>query len=185
MYKLLKYLLGILFIFNGNIYAEVVWEIGSNNNSSADLALSPSDYKNFLSNDFGFEDRYYLIGESSPRTKFPYVFPGPNNTWGGTAGWRTHVVNVLFGIKDITVGEWKLVIDLIDSNPDKSLVKFTLNDQSTKFLLKGKSNDGTFDEGAENILKISVDAGIVKDGGKLELEMGAQPNKNWGVSEYN
>ncbi|WP_303919019.1 GH92 family glycosyl hydrolase [Draconibacterium sediminis] len=171
MYKLLKYLLGILFIFNGNINAEVVWEIGSNNNSSADLALGPSDYKNFLSNDFGFEDRFYLIGESSPKTDFPYVLPGPNDTWGGTwgtAGWRTHEVNILFGIKDLPAGKWKLVIDLIDSNPDKSLVKVTINDQSAKFRLTGKSNEsinGTVDETSEKILEIPVDEGIIKEGG--------------------
>ncbi|WP_319591045.1 GH92 family glycosyl hydrolase [uncultured Draconibacterium sp.] len=171
MYKLLKCFLGILFFLNGNVSAEVVWEIGTNNNSSADLALGPSDYKNFLSKDFGYEDRYYLVGKSSPKTDFPYVLPGPDDNWGGTwgtAGWRTHEINILFGVKDLPAGEWKLVIDLIDSNPDKSLVKVTINDQSSKFLLKGKSNEsitGIVDEGAENILEIPFDEGIIKNGG--------------------
>lgn len=173
MYKLLKCFLGILFFLNGNVSAEVVWEIGTNNNSSADLALGPSDYKNFLSKDFGYEDRYYLVGKSSPKTDFAYVLPGPDDTWGGTwgtAGWRTHEINILFGVKDLPAGEWKLVIDLIDSNPDKSLVKVTINDQSSKFLLKGKSNEsinGTINEGAENILEIPVDVGILKEGGNF------------------
>ncbi len=171
MYKLLKCFLGILFFLNGNVSAEVVWEIGNNNNSSADLALGPSDYEKFLSKDFGFEDRYYLIGESSPKTDFPYVLPGPDDTWGGTwgtAGWRTHEINILFGIKDLPAGEWRLFIDLIDSNSDKSLVKVAINDQSVKFRLKGKSDEsinGIVDEAAENILEIPIDEGIIKEGG--------------------
>ncbi len=171
MYKLLKCFLGILFFLNGNVSAEVVWEIGNNNNSSADLALGPSDYEKFLSKDFGFEDRYYLIGESSPKTDFPYVLPGPNDTWGGTwgtAGWRTHEINILFGIKDLPAGKWRLFIDLIDSNPDKSLVKVAINNQTAKFRLKGKSNEsinGIVDEAAENILEIPIDEEIIKEGG--------------------
>ena len=171
MYKLLNCFLGILLFFSGNVYAEVVWKIGASNNSSADLALGPSDYKNFLSNDFGFEDRYYLIGESSAKTDFPYVLPGPNDTWGGTwgtAGWRTHETNILFGIKELPAGEWKLLIDLIDSNPEGALVKVSINDQSAKFLLKGRSNEsinGTIDESSELVLEIPVDEGVIKEGG--------------------
>ena len=37
--------------------AKEVWSIGSNNNTGADLALGPSDYKKFLAHDFGYEDR--------------------------------------------------------------------------------------------------------------------------------
>lgn len=61
MNKLLKCFLGFLFIVNGNIYAEVVWKIGTNNNSSAEFALGPSDYKNFLSNHLWDDEKQQFI----------------------------------------------------------------------------------------------------------------------------
>lgn len=161
----------LLLICSGAQAAEI-WKIGSKNNSSADLALGPSDYKNFLSKDFGFEDRYYLIGKSIPKIDFPYVLPGPSDTWGGTwgtSGWRTHEVNILFGIKKMpTDGNWKLIVDLVDSNPNKSLVKVIINKQQNKFLLKGKSNGsltGQTSESSEQTLEIPISPGTLNNGG--------------------
>ena len=66
--------------------AKVVWQIGAADNSGAELALGPSEYKSFLAHDFGYEDRYFLIGTSVDKTDFPYVPPqvssGPGNTYG-------------------------------------------------------------------------------------------------------
>ena len=81
------YLLFILLICNIIASANTIWHIGENNNSSADLALGPSDYKKFLSKDFGYEDKFYLMGQSIASQDFPYVLPGPDDdTWGGTWG---------------------------------------------------------------------------------------------------
>ena len=57
--------------------AKVVWQIGAADNSGAELALGPSEYKSFLAHDFGYEDRYFLIGTSVDKTDFPYVLTGP------------------------------------------------------------------------------------------------------------
>jgi hypothetical protein len=54
-------LLLLFFLFSQIALADTIWSIGDNNNSASDLALGPSDYKKFLSKDFGFEDRYFLI----------------------------------------------------------------------------------------------------------------------------
>ena len=73
--------------------AKVVWQIGVADNSGTELALGPSEYKKFLAHDFGYEDRYFLVGTSVDKNDFPYVLPGPDDTWGGTwstSGWRTH-----------------------------------------------------------------------------------------------
>ncbi|MDR1369231.1 MAG: glycoside hydrolase family 92 protein, partial [Dysgonamonadaceae bacterium] len=150
-----------------------VWNIGINDNSSADLALGPSDYKKFLEKDFGFEDRYFLIGKSLPEKDFPYVIPGPDDTWGGTwstSGWRTHEVNILFGIDDMNENtEFELVVDLLDSHPGKSLLKVIINDdQSEKFLLKGQSDSSIVGKNAGlkgRVIKIPVDNRIIRKGG--------------------
>jgi predicted alpha-1,2-mannosidase len=152
--------------------AEVIWEIGLNDNSSSDLALGPSGYKDFLSKDFGYEDRYFVIGHSTPTDDFPYVLPGPDDSWGGTggtSGWRTHEVNILFGVKELpSGGNWKLIIDLLDTHPKKSLLKVSVNSQHNKFLLKGGTDaslTGTTPGSKEQILQIPIEKGTIKQGG--------------------
>lgn len=165
--------LSLIFLFCNSIAsAGTIWRIGENNNSSADLALGPSEYKKFLSRDFGFEDKYYLIGNSVASQDFPYVLPGPDDTWGGTwgtSGWRTHEVNILFGIKDLPSGSnWKLIIDLVDSNPKKSLLKVNINSHQTKFLLKGATDaslTGTTTGSVERIIEIPVGDKVIHKGG--------------------
>ena len=168
----LIYLSFILLFCNMIASAGTIWHIGENDNSSSDLALGPSGYQKFLSKDFGFEDKYYLIGRSVAKQDFPYVLPGPDDSWGGsggTSGWRTHEVNILFGIKDMpSVSNWKLIIDLVDSNPQKSLLKVNINSQQTKFLLKGATDaslTGTTTGSVERILEIPIGDKIIHKGG--------------------
>ncbi|HET7180387.1 MAG TPA: polysaccharide lyase family protein, partial [Chryseosolibacter sp.] len=157
----------------GHAAGQNIWTIGRNDNSPADLALGPADYKKFLSRDFGFEDRYFLIGTSKAAEDFPYVLPGPDDTWGGTwgtSGWRTHEINILFGVKSLPAGgHWKLVIDLVDTNPRKSLLKVGINEQQyEKFLLKGVSDSSLTDGGSaarEKILEIPLRDGVIHKGG--------------------
>lgn len=69
------------------------------------------------------------------------MLPGPDDTWGGTwstSGWRTHDANILFGIKKLPKhGKWKLVVDLVDANPSRSVVKVMVNSAEKKFEIKG------------------------------------------------
>lgn len=165
-------LVAIFLLLCSGLNAKVIWQIGEHDNSSADLALGPSDYNKFLSKDFGFEDRYYLVGKSIAKDNFPYVLPGPADTWGGTwgtSGWRTHEINILFGVQSMLAnGDWKLFIDLVDSQADKSLMKVCVNNQQNKFLLKGKSNEsinGNVSEKSEHVIEIPIDRGVIKEGG--------------------
>ena len=66
--------------------AATIWQIGKADNSSAEFALAPNRYAQFIENDFGWEDRFYLIGFSSAKADWPYVLPGPSDKWGGTWG---------------------------------------------------------------------------------------------------
>lgn len=128
---------------------QIIWSIGTEDGSASEFSLAPDDYKNFLANDFGFEDRYYLINKSTEKESFPYVLPGPADEWGGTwstAGWRTHDINILFGIDKLPnrEGEWQLVIDLIDNAVNKPpLLKVSINEQWEKFQLAAGGNDSS------------------------------------------
>ena len=80
-----------------------IWQIGKADGSANEFALAPGGFKKFLEHDFGFEDKFYLIGHSKVDHDFPYVLAGPADTWGGTwptSGWRTNQVNILFSLKE-------------------------------------------------------------------------------------
>lgn len=127
----------------------VIWSIGKSDNSSSDLALGPGGYKQFLARDFGFEDKYFLVGFSKAVESFPYVIPGPVDTWGGTwptSGWRTHQTNIYFGISEMPAAkvqdDWKLVINLLDySKKFSPLLKVSINGYDQKFQLFVKGYD--------------------------------------------
>ena len=171
MRKVISFCLLICFVAS-LASAKVVWTIGHGDNSGADLAMGPSEYKKFLANDFGYEDRYYIIGTSVAKKDFPYVLPGPDDTWGGTwhtSGWRTHETNILFNVAKLPKkGEFKLIVDLVDANPTRSLVKVTVNSVERKFEIKGHSKEvleGNTREAKEQILEFPVKATDLKEGG--------------------
>lgn len=121
----------------------MIWSIGIADHSSSDLALGPDGFRQFLAGDFGFEDKYFIIGHLKADESFPYVLPGPVDTWGGTwstSGWRTHQINMLFGIKDMPAsakrGNWNLVINILDfSKRFSPLLKVSINEDDYKFQL--------------------------------------------------
>ncbi|MEG0560611.1 MAG: GH92 family glycosyl hydrolase [Muribaculaceae bacterium] len=171
----MRKILSLVLLLNLTLFmcnAKVMWTIGNNDGSGADLALGPSEYKKFLANDFGYEDRYFLIGKSVDKKDFPYVLPGPDDTWGGTwgtSGWRTHDANILFTIaKKAKKGEWKLIVDLVDANPKRSIVKVKVNNKEHKFEIKGKSEGsltGDTKNAKEQLLETIVSAEDLKEGG--------------------
>ncbi|MEL7599563.1 MAG: GH92 family glycosyl hydrolase [Proteiniphilum sp.] len=151
---------------------KLIWEIGKEDNSAAEFALAPAGYKQFLEKDFGYEDRYFLIGHSDEKHDFPYVLPGPDDTWGGTwgtSGWRTHDINILFNLAHIPAkGEWKLVVDLVDLNSSRAVIKMNINGAEKKFERKGQSAEvlnGVTANAKEQILEFTVSSDQMKKGG--------------------
>lgn len=154
-----------LTLSSGKAQNRVIWQIGEADNSSAEFALAPGDYKRFLEKDFGWEDKFFLIGSSSAEKDWPYVLPGPADKWGGTwstSGWRSHTLNILFGIEKVPKeGEWLLIVDMQDINSEESPVfKIIINDTSWKFELpKGSGNntlEGNSTEAMEKIIEIAI-----------------------------
>ena len=115
-----------------------IWQIGQKDGSPKGFALAPDRFRDFIENDFGYEDTYFLVGHSSTEKSFPYVLPGPVDIWGGTwptAGWRTHCLTILFGLEGRPKAEadYLLNIHLADHATNfLPLVKVSLNDIDTK-----------------------------------------------------
>ena len=173
IFKLL--FLGAFLHVNMQISAnKVIWQIGVPDGNTIEFSLSPSRYKDFLKYDFGWEDRFYLIGYSSSEKDFPYVLPGPEDSWGGTgptSGIHTPVLNILFGINHFSQGgKLKLIIDVLDTHPEKPPVfKVIFNNKSWKFQLKnggdGGSLEGNFNKTVKQTIEIPIEANILQTGG--------------------
>ncbi len=183
--KVIYFFHGLLIILAGltfqacNTEPQVIWQIGISDNSPAEFALAPNEYKRFLEKDFGWEDNYYLVGNSNIKNDWPYVIPGPSDSWGGTwntSGWRSHTLNILFGIEKLpSGGDLKLVIDLFDnSTEDPPLFKVTINGKSFKYQLPPGSGNNSIESdsisGKEFIIEMPIVPGILKTGGN-EISM--------------
>ena len=169
---------------------DTLWRIGVADHSASEFALAPDGFKKFIEYDFGFEDKYFLIGHSQEKKDFPYVLPGPVDTWGGTwptSGWRINQVNILFGVEDMKAdGDYKLIITLADYAKEfLPLVKVSINNQSVKQQLTATGYDlskqkhpsyneplrdtlsitGNLKHATPRIIEIPVEKGVIKKGG--------------------
>ncbi|MHC4534283.1 MAG: GH92 family glycosyl hydrolase [Planctomycetota bacterium] len=178
MIKMKKSVLSILVVFlihascsKGN---KVVWQIGENNNSGFEFALAPNRYREYIASDFGWEDKFYLIGTSQAKKDWPYIIPGTSDNWGGTwqtSGWRSSTLNILFGIDRLpNSGDWKLIVDVLDCNSkDLPLFKVSINGKSWKCRIPSINIDNRIDdeiiEPSEYLIEIPVPDGLITKGG--------------------
>lgn len=58
-----------------------IWNIGKADNSVSEFALAPGGFKNFVGKDFGYEDKYFLVGyRNSNRQKYDHARREQNYT---------------------------------------------------------------------------------------------------------
>ena len=154
--------------------SEVIWRIGKDDNSAAEFALAPDGYRQYIASDFGWEDKFFLIGTSEPDRDWPYILPGTSDSWGGTwstSGWRSSTLNILFGIDNLPgTGSCKLTVDILDCNPeDPPLFKVVVNGESWKYRIPAfRGNDtmqGMMTDSAEYLVEVYLPAGLILKGG--------------------
>ncbi|PPK85110.1 putative alpha-1,2-mannosidase [Neolewinella xylanilytica] len=153
-----------------------VWQLGEPDGSAREFALAPDDYPRFLAEDFGWEDRYFMIGRDTIARSFPYVLPGTVDYWGGTsslAGIRPHALNLLFNLAGTPLpGPWELKLGVLDASPDDPpQVRITVNDRVEKFqLAPGLSDDALTGAGGRSRLQtqtVSLNPGDLRAGGNV------------------
>lgn len=152
----------------------LIWQIGNADNKPDGMALAPSGYKQFLDNDFGWEDRYFLIGHSKVEKDWPYVLPGPKDGWGGTggtSGLRTHNANILFGLAEAPAkGDYKLIVDLVGYQGElPPIFKVIVNGKAYIHELPKREGDATIEgnlTGAKEYKVVTkVPASVLRKGG--------------------
>jgi hypothetical protein len=87
-----------------------VWTIGRENHDAGEFALAPAAYYTYR------DDAYYVVGRSNPRTDWPYVLPGPADSWAGS---RKHECAIAFGLKPPPTAECRLRLSLVDAQDTK------------------------------------------------------------------
>jgi len=154
-------------------HQKILWQIGRDDNKPDEFALAPSGYKDFLKNDFGWEDRDFIIGVSDVSTEWPYILPGPDDIWAGSlpSNWHSQSLNILFSMRKVpSSGNWELVVDLFDcSAKNPPLLKITVNGRTWEYRLPAGSNSSVLpdssDTGKEALIKIPLDQGLIHSGG--------------------
>ncbi len=136
----------LMFLLGQSAVAQqnVIWELGTTDESSREFALSPSDFKKFLTHDMGYEDKQVIIGKRQIKNEVPYVLPGPANEWGGTgpaSGLRTHFLNLYYSLdKSAGKAPYTLEVDLVNSDPK--------NHPTIQVSINGKNYNYDIDNGA-------------------------------------
>ncbi|MGB2861975.1 MAG: polysaccharide lyase family protein, partial [Sedimentisphaerales bacterium] len=170
-YERLMKTLALMLLFHWSLPAlaagnnTLLWQIGKADNNTAEFALGP-DRSNQYSTTFP-NDTLFVTGHSDPKKDWPYIQPGPADTW---AGGKSHTFTILFGLKmTSTEGKGQIVLDLVDTHstiPPKMEIK--INDISfVRELPKGAgdaSAHGQPDKGRECRLVIDFPTGALKVG---------------------
>jgi hypothetical protein len=165
---------------------EVLWQIGNADNSAAELCLGEGNYSAFLENDFGFEDRFFVIGHSEAKRHFAYVIPGPKDQWAGTgiaSGWRTHDANILFTLKRVgSKATATLRVDLVDVHPEGCSIRVKVNNKTQRYDLKGtslKSVEGDYSQSREILLSLPLEAKDLRKGDNIVTISGSTKEASW------
>ncbi|MCX7827058.1 MAG: polysaccharide lyase family protein, partial [Verrucomicrobiae bacterium] len=88
--------------------AKLLWEIGKADRNNAEFALAPGDFSGYR------DDARFVVGRSEAKKDWPYVQPGPLDSWAGT---RPHTFTVVFGVKQKPdAGACRLLVDLLDTH---------------------------------------------------------------------
>lgn len=163
-------LITVVFSYSQN---NTVWEIGKSDNSAQGMALYPNKYDHFVENDFGFEDGFFLIGFHSTEKEWPYVLPGPENSWAGTgntSGIRSHTLKINFELPEVKKkNNFQLIIDILDSDTTTgSNLKVIINKKPWYFKLQKGSGNGILTGKANNeqeqLFNISIPQNLLKSG---------------------
>ncbi len=144
---------------------KILWQIGEADNNTAEFALGP-DRSNLYSGRFP-HDVLFVAGQSDAKKDWPYIQPGPADSWAGN---KSHTFTILFGLKSTPrSGKCKLVMDFVDTHsaiPPKLQIK--INDES--FIRKvprgagDASAHGQVEKGLEHRLVIDFSTSSLRKG---------------------
>ena len=157
-------LLGLMLASSGALATErVVWQIGRPDRNYAELAFAGDHAA--CAKHFGAQPVVFEIGRSDPARDWPFIQPGPNDTWWAAAGkpWT-----IRFTLRDQPQGTYTLCIGLVDTQgdaPPRYVV--TVGGHPTEFQLTAGGGDASLTNphaGKPQRLKLTIPARFLKHG---------------------
>jgi alpha-mannosidase len=83
-------------------------ELGKTGGGSAAFALAPAGWRDFA------RDAVFIVGPSVAATDWPYVHPGPDDSW---AGRRQHVYRIVLDLASVPPAvDGELTVDMLDTH---------------------------------------------------------------------
>lgn len=138
-----------------------LWSIGTSDNSTAEFAHAPGNYKAYRAPGF------FIVGVSDPKQDWPYVQPGLVD--GGWAPGEPQTFRILFGLKAAPKEACRLVLDLADTHsasPPK--LRVAVNDKVWTYQTPPGAGDasvyGDPSKGREHVIAIEVPGEALKAG---------------------
>lgn len=141
--------------------ADFLWQIGKRDNSTAEFALAPRGTDAYKT------PGLFVVGESDPRQDWPYVHPGPQDTW---AGARQHTFLVVFGLQEaVADGQCALHFDLVDTHASAPpRLRIEVNGKSFEQILPKGAGDASVQgdpgKGKEFTFQVPFPASLLRSG---------------------
>lgn len=138
----------------------LLWEIGSRDNDTQELALGRDGYAEFR------EDPLFIIGQSTAASDWPYCHPGPRDAWAGN---RPHAFTVVFALPARPSAPCTLILDFADAHPGAPpTLQVDVNGHATNVRLSGGTGDavifGDVSQARERTRSIAVPPGHLRVG---------------------
>lgn len=145
--------------------SRILWQIGTRDDNTAELALGPADGLRFSA--VFKQDAVFAVGTSDAKKDWPYVQPGPADAWAGN---RAHTFSILFGAgTPAAQGECRLLVDLVDTHPQLApRLRITINGRPFPVTLpNGASPDsiaGAVAKGRPHHFEVTFPANLLRRG---------------------
>ena len=96
---------------------KILWQIGKEDNNTAEFALGP-DRSNSYSGTFP-HDVLFVAGQSDAKKDWPYIQPGPADSWAGS---KSHTFTIMFGLKNAPLALWIHTVPSLPKCKSKSMI---------------------------------------------------------------
>lgn len=172
----MKYIFTYLFLltcFNIHAFSEnkILFSIGKKDHSASEFALYPNSFNRFLAN-FGGEKSFY-VGYSTAEKHWPYVLPGPLDSWAGGGFWAgfhpRHFPSIYFNLDKVS-GKKSCSLAFYFAGAHKKTpieLKVKINDHQVERTIIGKNSKAFLDNKEAGIpieLKIEFPASWLTTG---------------------
>lgn len=141
---------------------KTIWQIGKFDNCYEEFAI-PHNHGAY--NASFPKDVTFNVGKSDPAKDWPFIHPGPSDSW---AHGRVHPFEVVFDLPDQPSGVYTLLIDLVSTHDHATpIMELSVNGQTGRFRLPSGPGDGALTDcarGREHVIRLTIPPTMFRKG---------------------